>query len=794
MNAGAHAPDDPRPAAGQGRREEVHTNGKCDDAWLDKISNRPNVKPLLDGVTAILSLLRKGGNGRDAPIEQVAQMRRLLCHEYSKNDAPFDMVSPNSSAVPRCIAMVFMFGKPLVYYCDADNLIRMLAVSRPDRKERTILAIHSIFEKAAACKASVAIFFALGICAEVETMHWEVRTIRKTGKGRIKDGELMFSSVDLEPREVGCTGESEHWDDALFQLLRRRMLKEAVPICLDVSAEACPTISRCLSREDLFEMCEMLKTQRVKLLSTHKREMEQVRADHLQEMHNVVEELAQDKAKIELLLDDERAGRAKAVSKVAEQAARSEESIHARVKLMEDEYAKMKEQAVADKQRAMHAKALVEGMKLEQKEAQAKSKARESALEAQVKKMGQDQTRSVVERSHMMSELKKKHAAEMKDLRKEVSDAEKKLAGQRAAAKAVSASAEEARKRALALEQALETRNSIGHGYQRVALALLRLAGVRHAEALELQEARCAEVREERETVKRQRKENMVAAAKECALLRAEVESLRVELQVSIDACAKANEEVATLQAQAAPDLSKDVEKLEAEVCQLATEAKESSKKAKKDDHMISELQKLRVSLERRLVDAEHEVARLKREAHAASAAAAAATATAAAAAVPLVECESPVSTSVGAADSPPQPQPQPHFVGSPFPTQPWVKDDAFEGLVSTMYSTLSNILATARAAPGHRRVADDLQIKNDMLLAELRTKNDMLISMTSGMPPPCANGFIGGAYHHANNGVGNGGSNNSSSNNGSSNNGYARAGGGGRMGGHGKHHQQQQR
>ena len=803
MDAGANPgpPTDPRLRDGaKARLERAHVNMEQDGAWLQKMSGRQNVKPLVEGVTTILSLLRKGPRGRDAPIEQVAQMRRLLCYEYAKTDVPFDMQSP-SGGTPRCIAMLYMFGKPLIYYCEAESLVRMVAVAGPDSVERTIAAIAALFAKAKEDNASVAIFFALGVCAEVETMHWEARTVRKTAKGRIKDGELMFSNFDLEPREAGCTCESEHWDTSLFQLLRRRMLANALPICLDVQPEEGPTINRCLSREELFEMCEMLKAQRVKLLASHKREMGQMRVDHQAQMFSVVEELAQDKAKLELLLDEEKGSRARAVSKVAEQAARSEESVKERMRMLEEEHAKMKEVAFADKKSAMDAYARVEGMKLEQKEAQTKFKARESALEAQVQKLRQDQTKAVVESTRTLSELKKKHAAELQELRKAVSDGEKKVAGQRAAASAVSASAEEARRRALALEQALETRNSIGHGYQRVALGLLRIASVRHAEMKAQLEARCDEMREERETVKRQRKEDMAAAAQECSALRADAGALRAELQTSIDACVRANEELAAVRTAAAEvpaqptpreeELASDVERLEEELRQIKAREKQHTKKAKQDEHMVSELQKVKGSLERRLVESERQVERLKREAHVATVAAAS-TATvagpqpsdgASTALVPDPSASAPVSPPplLGV---PPTQQP---FAPSPFPQQPWLKDDAFEGLVSSMYGTLSSILATARTAPGHRRAVDELQIKNDMLLEELRNKNDMIISMTSGMPPPASNSFMGGAYMHTN------------SSNGVGNNGYAHGGGGGgggggRMGGHGKHgHQQQQ-
>ena len=103
-------------------------------------------------------------------------------------------------------------------------------------------------------------------------------------------------------------------------------------------------------------------------------------------------------------------------------------------------------------------------------------------------------------------------------------------------------------------------------------------------------------------------------------------------------------------------------------------------------------------------------------------------------------------------------PQSQSQFPGSPFPQGPWVKDDALEGLVSTMYSTLAGILAVSRTAPGHRRACEELRVKNDMLHEELRNKNDMLISLM-----PQGGGYMGGAYSGSMNGYGNGGGNNNS-------------------------------
>ena len=62
------------------------------------------------------------------------------------------------------------------------------------------------------------------------------------------------------------------------------------------------------------------------------------------------------------------------------------------------------------------------------------------------------------------------------------------------------------------------------------------------------------------------------------------------------------------------------------------------------------------------------------------------------------------------------------------------------------MYQSLSGILQTARTRR-HRKTSDELQVKNDMLLNELRHKNDMPIAMSNGMPVPPGPNFMAGAY-----------------------------------------------
>ena len=98
-----------------------------------------------------------------------------------------------------------------------------------------------------------------------------------------------------------------------------------------------------------------------------------------------------------------------------------------------------------------------EGIKLEHKEELSKANALRATLQAQVDKLRKDQTKGVTAQAATLNELKKKHAAVIKDLQAQVTAAQKQVQGQRAAAAAVSASADQVRQRCSKLELALET-------------------------------------------------------------------------------------------------------------------------------------------------------------------------------------------------------------------------------------------------------------------------------------------------------------------------------------------------
>ena len=719
--------------------------------WLTRIENRPTVKPLLEGVATILALKKSNARGHQPPIDQVRSLCRLLCWEFAKTDTPFGMKGPNGGT-PKCMAMLYMFGKPLIYYCDVSSLIRLVAIAGEEHQTLVKVAVDQIFESAETLpNCSVAIFFALGVAVDVEMMHWEVRTIRKTSLGRVKDGEVAFSTFDKKARESGCTAEVEHMTSDVFEAMRKRILSQCIPVCLDVATTGSePAIDRTLPNEKLVEMLEMLKVKRTEMIKAHNEEVEQLKKNHESEMTNVVGELAREKAELVLALEDAKAERTAAVSRVAESARLSEESIRQRLNSMTDLHTKMKEQAVDDKQRALAAESLVQGIKLEHKEEMTKVDAVRRTLEAQVHKLRKDQTKSVLEQSKTLSDAKKKHAEIVKNLQDKLHTIEKQLQGQRAAASAVSTSADQARGRCAQLEMALEMAHRAGVLRSRFFAVLMTLAGVRHASSTEEHEARYEELCKDREEEQWKHACDMKAAVEECNRYRADAETLRAELQSSVGECLSVKEKLAearkaSLDAplDAARNKAADAEltRLKDEVRQHKTREKAHEKKAKADAHMVSELQKVKASLERRLVESDTGLRKLKREG--------ATEATTAQGAV-----HGDASTATPQPQPHPQPQPQPQLqsqpqvvYNSPFPSQPWPKDDALEGLVSTMYQSLSAILQKARTAPGHRQNLDELQVKNDMLINELRHKNEMLIALSNGMPIPPGQNFMAGAY-----------------------------------------------
>lgn len=409
--------------------------------WVERLSRMPAAKPILQHFAAFEAILNSGGHkGVEPPIDQVATWRRMFCWTYQRTDTPFGIVSPLTSSIPKCIAICNLSGNHAFYYSDNFNIGRILCVTPQENAPRIIAGVKAVFEKAAEIDASVIVLFCLPFQAGMERCYWEARTIRKTNKGAVKDGEMFFSINDREARAVSCTLASEHWPDAMFKELCKTFLSMVSPACLDATEDTGPNTPT-MSIEQAGAMIDMLKGERKKLMEENRRLTEDIQTkvrDSSKQLSEIAKD-AESKA-------DARVAKVADASKVAEGIAKK------KMAAMEEHNALLMGQLASQKKAADVANSLVAGMTLEHEQEINQATARQKALEAQVSALQSSHAKQVAEQLKARKNMERSHRVVVAELKKSVAESRKEVSCTSKAAELVTKSAEEARRDQTAAE------------------------------------------------------------------------------------------------------------------------------------------------------------------------------------------------------------------------------------------------------------------------------------------------------------------------------------------------------
>ena len=441
-----------------------------DAKWIKSVSGMPRARLLLDHLAAFDATLCCGGvKGLEPPIEQTATWRRAFCHEYSKSDTPFNMISNTKGKLPKCIGICNLSGKHCMYYSESNTLAKVVCLSSQAVNPLIIDGINKVFEKAQELDASVLMTFCLPFQVGIERVHWEVRTIRKTAKGYVKDGELAFGSGDAEPRTVPCTKSIEHWTDALIADISKRLAAEATAVCLDRPDE---DEEKKMSPVAMESMIAMLKTDRAKLIQSHKAEMEALKEAHKAEIDNLSDKVTQ--------ADEDASIR---ISKVVKQSKNVEESLKKKEEQVNAHNLTLREQLLSLQQAKDKAVADLNAANLSHKEQTNKTSAVQKTLDAQVASLKSTIAKSTAEWVRQRKELVDANAAKQKQMESKIDELTGSLKSTKSALKAVQAGAKEKLDQLVSLENKQRAENSTSNRMRTllkmykivVTLAALRL-------------------------------------------------------------------------------------------------------------------------------------------------------------------------------------------------------------------------------------------------------------------------------------------------------------------------------
>lgn len=550
-----------------------------DAAWIQNVMRLPRARMLVDHLASFDATIACGGvKGIEPPSEQTSTWRRIFCHDYSRKNTPLGIPVRSTGKLPKCVGILNLSGKHCIYYTESYTLCKVVCLSCQQVQPEIIAGINAVIEKAEEMDAGILFCFCLPFQVGLERAHWDVRTIRKTSKGAVKDGELCFSSGDGETRTVPCTNPLDTWPDVVLHELVRKLTSTASPVCLD--REEGEDTSVWKTPEAMEAMMEMLKSNRRKMIEEHALELKSIKQDHevsLAKTLGRAEEAEQDAAI--------------RIAKVAHASKTAEDVKQKKMEHLQTHNATLREQLLTQQKLALEAKASLAGYKLETEQQIKQCAARQQTLEAQVAKLKSDQARQTSEQARVLKERDRKHENALAALVAANEELKSNIKSITAASRAVQASSKQAHSELTAIKSDISRKDAYHAALQkkyRVLRALMSVA--------------CMRVEVERET-----------AASNATLLTAQDIAMKDSDRRFKGLEAESNATIASLRAclaqydkEAPPPDATD------QGAELKEKLKESMRELGRKEHLLKEMEKRTASLEKQLYESDVEVKRLK--------------------------------------------------------------------------------------------------------------------------------------------------------------------------------------
>jgi hypothetical protein len=178
-----------------------------DTQWLKNLSRTGPGRQLEEHLKCVDYVIRNH-NRFECPVEEACNFRRIFCHALAANDRVFGLPRP----LPKYIAIVNLSGYRAIFYSSRNSLIRLLCMVGPLHSERVIRNVESVLQYASENNTSVLCCFSLPWQTGVGQVHWEVRTIERTGDCSVRDGVRSFSYTNEDVRTCASTIETDVCD------------------------------------------------------------------------------------------------------------------------------------------------------------------------------------------------------------------------------------------------------------------------------------------------------------------------------------------------------------------------------------------------------------------------------------------------------------------------------------------------------------------------------------------------------------------------------------------------------
>ena len=436
--------------------------------WVASISRKAPAQPLLRHFAALDAIVKGNLKAPEPPSQQASVWRRLFVNAYSKSNAPFGMKSP-TGGMPKCFAICNLSGQYVIYHTDSFSLSRIVCLTPQVRDEKIIAGVEAVITKAEELGASILVTFVLPFASTMDRAYWEVRTIRKTAKGYIKDGEMAFSITDNSARTTACTASLEVWPPEMLNDLEKRLLTVAQPACLDASDD----VGANKTPEKLEQMVQLLSSERRKLIEDHGRELKALKEVHqfkVKELEEAAKQFDQD-ADIR-------------IAEVIKSTEHAKELSDRNVELLQENKKLLTSQLSTQSLAAANAKSDLNAQALKHEDEIKTLNNKMRGLQAQISSLATEKSRSEARDKRAREEAAKNHADEKLGLQKIIDEKVSEIKKMETGIAAVNTSSKEANKAKVAAERnakMFSKQLDTERRRARIMLAILHLASVRVA-------------------------------------------------------------------------------------------------------------------------------------------------------------------------------------------------------------------------------------------------------------------------------------------------------------------------
>ena len=639
--------------------------------WIKDLRKLSRGRALLEHLAAFDVIICSGGlKGIEPPIRQTETWKRIFCYEYAKTNKPLGIVDESGGdKLAKCVAICNLSGKHAIFYSSHCAMAKVLCLSAQDMSADIAAGVCEVIEKADALGASILVCFCLPFQAGIERAYWEIRTVRKTSKGVVKDGELCFASGDNKPRTVPETCCLEFWSDQTLSSLAKELTKHGAAVCLD-RAE-CDDDKPKMNAENLESMVEMLSANRKKILSEHNTQIVEMERHHRVQLA----EMAMKAENAELEADLR-------ISRIIDENKNVAKKTNSKVILLEQHLEELKTQVQCATKLADERAANLNGEKLAREQERNEALIQKNDLDSQNSSLKKLMAKQMSEQTKLRKGELRNYESQLATLRTTIAELKASETATKAASRAVQASAKEARAQLCTFEKVhttLEQKCDTACRKLRVCAALLAVAGLR------FQSMKACNVQQAKEL-----KDNRVKCsqaelqARDALKQEREVHKTRlVEMDVLKGEIRKIDERPL----ESAQQLHET-----AENAKLTSKLNEAMKEVARKQHLVTETEKRCRSLDKRYCEAEAEVQKLK------------------SVQIPTAVVEEAKERHHDDVRIDQRSNNQ------NFHQNPYAADAALENSVSQLYSTLAFLTSTARSSVSNSTRADLLQARLDTL------------------------------------------------------------------------------